>query len=139
MPRVGFISWIRGALGLRRSGGGAPIASPLVSGPAPTLAGVRPDGSDVAVSPAAVGNLDLLFLTSDCRECRGSWSSARRPDVVIVTPDPSTDSPRAVDRVAPAGATVVMSSEAWHAYGVTRSPWKVEVRGGRISSAGPDA
>ena len=110
----------------------------MVSGPAPALAGVRPDGSQVEVSPATLERLDLLFLTSDCRECRESWSSATGPDVVIVTPDPSTDSPRAVSRMAPPGSEVVMSSEAWHAYGVTRSPWKVEVRGGLISSAGQD-
>lgn len=139
MPRVGLISSVRRALGRRgtRDGAHGP-APPLMAGPAPALAGFATDGSAVEVSPAEIADLDLLFLTSDCRECRDSWSSAAA-GVVIVTPDPATDSPRAVARLAPAGATVVMSSQAWHAYGVTKSPWRVQVRAGQIVSAGPAA
>lgn len=85
-----------------------------------------PSGSD----------MDLVFLTSDCRECKQCWSDATAADV-LVTPDPATDSRRTVARLAPDGATVVMSSPAWHAYGISKAPWRVRIRGGEILSSGP--
>jgi hypothetical protein len=32
---------------------------------------------------------------------------------------------------------VLMSSEAWHAYGVTAAPWYVVVAGGTVVAEGP--
>jgi hypothetical protein len=37
-----------------------------------------------------------------------------------------------VAELAPGGLDVVMSSEAWHAYGVTSAPWFVETAGGVV-------
>lgn len=127
----------------------------MTSGPAPGVAGVTPGGDAIAVD-LSNGTVDLLFLTSDCKECKGCWERAARAPgadrdadrgaggaagvaavIVIVTPDPATDSRRSVARLAPAGATVVMSSPAWHAYGVTKAPWRVQIRGGSIVSSAP--
>lgn len=105
----------------------------MTGGPAPALAGVTPDSGKIALETPG-SDLDLLFLTSDCRECKRCWAQAGPTDV-IVTPDPATDSRRSVAKLAPVGVTVVMSSEAWHSYGVTKAPWRVRVRGGEIVSS----
>jgi hypothetical protein len=42
-----------------------------------------------------------------------------------------------VAALAPAGADVLMSSEAWHACGVTAAPWYVVVAGGVVVAEGP--
>lgn len=111
------------------------MQQPLKSGPAPPLAGVTP-GSDPVSLETSGAELDLLFLTSDCRECKQCWAQATSSEV-IVTPDPATDSRRAVAKLAPVGVTVVMSSTAWHSYGVTKAPWRVRVREGEIVWSGP--
>jgi len=90
----------------------------------------------------------VLFLTSSCYGCRVLWDGMARqspktspargmPPVVVVTPSPSTESARTVAGLAPEGLTVVMSSDAWHAYGVTRAPWCVVVAGGVVVADGP--
>jgi hypothetical protein len=95
------------------------------------------------------GQTVLFFLTSTCVGCRLIWEglSARAqaltvspldgPQVVLVTPDPSTESARAVAALAPRGVPVLMSSASWHAYGVTGAPWCVVVAGGRVKSDSP--
>ena len=104
---------------------------------------MTPDGEPIAVD-VSDGEVTLLFLTSDCKECKGCWERAAdaaktgdRALTIIVTPDPATDSRRSVARLAPPGTTVVMSSPAWHSYGVTKAPWRVQVRAGAIASSGP--
>ncbi|HEX4864091.1 MAG TPA: hypothetical protein VFV02_08470, partial [Acidimicrobiales bacterium] len=117
-----------------------------VGSPAPAIAGVRPDGSRVSVELDGSGGSDesggsggsellLIFLTSECRECAGIWdrlTAGAEGAVLVVTPGPETESRRKVaERSASAGSqplTVVMSSEVWHAFGITRAPWLVEVR-----------
>ena len=111
------------------------MQQPLTSGGAPAFEGVTPQGEAIEVDPSGL-DLDLLFLTSDCRECKQCWPHATGTDV-IVTPDPATDSRRSVARLAPGGVTVVMSSPAWHSYGVSKAPWRVQVRGGEITSSRP--
>jgi hypothetical protein len=81
----------------------------------------------------------LFFLTSSCYGCRPLWegfashrNESRRGRVVLVTPSPSTESARAIGELAPGGVDVVMSSDAWHAYGVTKAPWFVKVAGGVV-------
>lgn len=108
---------------------------PLTSGPAPAISGSTPAAEPVDLDLAGA-DADLLFLTSDCRECRSRWARVREGEV-IVTPDPSTESARSVAKLAPAGATVIMSSRCWHDYGITKAPWLVRVRGGIVSSSRP--
>ena len=83
--------------------------------------------------------LVLLFLTSSCSGCRPLWDGARTQwtdGVLLVTPSPSTESAKDVARLAPAGGEVVMSSEAWHAFGVTAAPWFAVVADGLIAAEG---
>ena len=108
---------------------------PLTSGPAPRIEGVTPGSERIALA-FPDSDVDLLFLTSDCRECRECWGRLAGGNVVV-TPDPATDSRRSVAKLAPAGITVVMSSNAWHAYGITKAPWLVEVRAGEIVGSRP--
>ena len=49
--------------------------------------------------------------------------------LVIVTKSPGEESPARIADVAPAGIPLVMSSEAWAAYGVPGSPYFVLVDG----------
>ena len=120
---------------------------PVVGLAATDLRGTTPAGSPLEV---VLGDrrLVLLFLTSSCYGCQLIWAGfgARNAAgqgrdggdaIVLVTPDSSTESAKAVARVAPEGMVVLMSSEAWHAYGVTAAPWCVVVAGGMIASAGP--
>ena len=130
-------------------------ARPLRPGsPAPAIEGVKIDGSPVDV-PVSDGRLVFLFLTSECRECEEAWRRAlsgpvpsdrapsdpapsdRASSVVVVTPGPETESARRVAQRAEGGlpeqrVRVVMSSGAWHAYGVTKAPWVVEIEAGAV-------
>jgi len=81
----------------------------------------------------------LLFLTSSCEPCRAVWSDLAGttcPGVVAVTPDATTEDARAVAAVAGL-SKVVMSTEAWLAYGVSRAPWAIVVENGLVVSDGP--
>lgn len=111
------------------------MKGPLTSGPAPAIHGVTP-GSEEAALDFAGSDVDLVFLTSECRECREQWGRLGGGNVVV-TPDPATDSRRAVAKLTPPGVMVVMSSNGWHAYGITKAPWLVEVRAGRIVGSRP--
>jgi hypothetical protein len=99
------------------------------------VAGVTPDGDALSVSATAgPGSALLVFLSSGCTTCSGIWRSLV-PDagptlpaglrVVVVTKGPELESPGEVRRLAPPGATVVMSSEAWSDYEVPGSPFFV--------------
>jgi hypothetical protein len=115
------------------------------------VSGVLPDGSSTEADTAN-GRVSLLFLTSECRECKAAWrrALAGSAGTVIVTPGPETESSRRVAKLSeglsggqrggptPEGAIrVVMSSSAWHAYGVTKAPWSVEIEAGTIVRTGP--
>ncbi len=111
------------------------------------LAGADPAGQPTEVDASARGGkLALLFLTSSCQPCRVLWATARDAglsacagdcSLVIVTPSPSTESRRRVAELAPPSVRVVMSSDAWLAYGVTRAPWLAVLDGGVIAGEGP--
>jgi hypothetical protein len=95
------------------------------------------DGRPVEVALAS-GRSGVIFITSSCQPCRAVWGSASRdPALFLVTPSPTTESRRQVARLAPPGVAVVMSSEAWHEYGVGRAPWLVVVEDGRVVFDGP--
>lgn len=103
--------------------------------PVAALHGVDAGGAPVAVEVGA-GRHVLLFLTSSCLPCRELWASAG-PDDVVVTPSPTTESRRAVGRLAASNTKVVMSSEAWNAYSVTKAPWRVVLSDGVVIEDGP--
>ena len=72
----------------------------------------------------------IAFLTSGCTSCAPLWaglheardlaSMAQR--VVVITHDPMRESPTRLERLAPAGTDVIMSSAAWADYAVPGSP-----------------
>lgn len=111
------------------------------------MQGTAPDGAPVAAGLFGEWSGRLLFLTSSCIGCRAVWEALGAGEdaarggsdapVVVITPSPSTESGRAVLALAPAGVRVVMSSEGWHAYGVTAAPWMVDVAGGVVVAEGP--
>lgn len=85
-----------------------------------------------------VASTKLLFLTSDCTECRETWRRvATQPDAstVVVTPGPETESARRIKDLSgpdPSPLRVVMSSETWHAYRVTKAPWVIHIEAGKV-------
>ena len=126
------------------------VAPPLPEGsPAPTVAGVSPDGSPKTVDPktfdpttfdAGGRTLTLLFMTSECQECKQAWSALESmPEATFVlTPGPETESRRRVVQLAGnAQGLVLMSGAAWHSYGITKAPWVVEIENGTIVKTEP--
>lgn len=107
-------------------------------------------GQDTAGHPVGRGWDDpsrqiVAFLTGGCSSCQGLWAAladglARRETgglpVVVVTPSPGTESRRGVAARAAGGTAVIMSTEAWLAYGVRGAPWFVVVDSGRVRAEG---
>jgi hypothetical protein len=113
-------------------------AEPLAAAPiAAPVAGTTPQGDSatLAFGPGSPVTL-LAFLTSGCTSCAPLWEGLREAPtlasladrVVVVTHDPSRESPTRLQRLAPAapgGASrveVIMSSAAWSDYAVPGSP-----------------
>lgn len=113
---------------------------PRAGDPAPPLVGVDPRGLPASWTPS--GPAVLAFLTGECLPCRWWWQqlagpAARLlPEVVVVTPDPSTDDPAQVAQLAGDELRVVMASDAWAAYGVGGAGTFVAVRDGKVAAAG---
>jgi hypothetical protein len=89
----------------------------------------------------------LAFLSSGCKTCKGFWESFATDEalgsigstrVVIVTKDDAEESPTKIANLAPAGVTLVKSSQAWLDYEVPGSPYFVLVdgRSGTIGGEG---
>lgn len=83
-----------------------------------------------------------MFLTSSCHGCREFWDRLSRPlpgaaRVAVITPGPELEDRRKVAELAPDTTPVVMSGGAWAEYGVSRSPFAVVVRDGRVAREGP--
>ena len=136
----------------------APVLSPRQGdlGAAVDIAGTSPQGEAIAVGIAGAEHRTMLaFLSSGCTTCRALWKAlsldAAGPGasptgaqralpvgtrVVVVTRDPTEESPAAVGNLAPAGTVVVMSSRAWSDYGVPGSPYFVCVDGPSASIVG---
>jgi hypothetical protein len=100
----------------------------------PQIDGAAPDGSPVQVD-LSHGRRVLYFMTSSCRPCRDVWPTLR-PGDVAVTPSPSTESRRKVASMAPAGVTVVMSSDVWFAYRPGPAPWRIVLEDGEVVESG---
>jgi hypothetical protein len=112
------------------------------------LAGETPAGEAVAVAVlGATYDTLLAFLSSGCLTCAGFWDAlgtggdshvTARMRVVAVTRGPGEESASAVRELAPAGQTVVMSTQAWLDYEVPGAPYFVHVNGatGRVIGEG---
>ncbi len=114
------------------------------------IVGTRPAGGAAQVGVVAANQATLLaFLTTGCTACRPFWRTfasgvdlpAAWGRLVIVTKDPSEESPTLVQDLAPGGLTTVMSSQAWVDYGIPVSPYFVLVDGqsGRVLGEGAAA
>lgn len=112
------------------------------------VVGVGPGGEAMAVRVLDVAqDTVLVFLSTGCSTCTGFWSEVSEDDLppgtrlVILTRDPSEESPSAILELAPPSATVVMSSDAWDALQVPGSPFVVHVHGssGRVVGEGTAA
>ncbi len=133
-------------LGSRPPAGGVPVR--LSTAAAADVTGATPAGGAVRVGVLAAGQPTLLaFLSSGCATCGPFWDGLGRADlplppgdprVVVVTKGPEQESPPAVAALTPPRATVVMSSEAYEAYGVPATPYFVLVDGpsGRVAGEG---
>jgi hypothetical protein len=109
-------------------------ASPVGGGEVTTAApisGTTLHGDSVTLAFGLGSPLTLIaFLTSGCTSCAPLWaglheardlaSLAQR--VAVVTHDSTRESPTRLERLAPAGTDVIMSSAAWADYAVPGSP-----------------
>ncbi len=115
-------------LAVLEDGGGPPAArsaSPVGGGEvvaATPIQGTTPGGDSVMVSFGAGSPVTLLaFLTSGCASCAPLWAGLRDPEevtrladrVMVITHDPTRESPARIGRLAPPRAEVVMSTAAW--------------------------
>lgn len=135
----------------RRKPAGRPVPPPLdglvpiptyrdqPSTPASDVAGVDLNGSPTSVPVLGTGHWTLLlFLKANCDGCRDLWEALADPvaaglvtdeHVVALTRDPGDDDLGLLRELAPAGARVVMSTDAWRAYRVQGPPFFVLVDG----------
>lgn len=123
-----------------RAGGGALASSPEPAAPpvgggevitAGPISGstVRGDSVTLSFGPGSPMTL-IAFLTSGCASCAPLWAGLHEsPDlaslaqrVTVVTHDATRESPTRLERLAPAGTDVIMSSAAWADYAVPGSP-----------------
>ncbi len=138
-----------GATQQPRTDGTVPAPQDLPEGRrAVDVVGVGPRGEALAVRTMGVDHDTLLvFLSTGCTTCSRFWSDLGAPEVpagtrvVVVTRDPTEESPSAVLDSAPVAATVVMSSQAWEGLRVPGSPFVVHVHGptGRVLGEGTAA
>jgi hypothetical protein len=107
--------------------------------PASDVVGQTLAGEPIHIGVGGAGtNTLLVFLSSGCLSCRSLWDGLEpgvRPRMpggarlVVVTKDTDQESPRKLRDLAPRDVPVVMSSEAWEAYGVPASPYFIYVDG----------
>jgi hypothetical protein len=108
------------------------------------LVGRAPTGAAVVVDVGSGSRPTmLLFLTSTCATCAAFWRALATvgTDVigdarlVVVTKGEEAERPSRLRELAPPAISVVMSSEAWGAYGVATAPHLVYVAGGEVVTA----
>lgn len=132
-------------------GDAAPVAlSPLTrsaaAGEVFDVVGTSPRGESVAVGVLGTDTDTLVaFLSSGCLTCSNFWTAFSQPGLVVpggarlvvVTKGPGEESESSVARLAPADVPTVMSTEAWHDYGVPVAPYFIYVRSsGEVSGEG---
>lgn len=100
------------------------------------ITGVTIDGESQAVALHGTrGYLLLAFLSSGCTTCLPFWEAFRAgvempaPEVrpLIVTRDPSEQSPTRLRELAPSDVPTIMAPQAWDDFGITVSPYFVLV------------
>jgi hypothetical protein len=128
------------AVGAERARAEAALPHPRIEAtPASDVAGQTLEGDPIHLGVRGTGTNTLLaFLSSGCLSCRTLWDGLEprvRPRMpggarlVVVTKGPDQESPRKLRGLAPKDVPVVMSSEAWEAYGVPASPYFIFVDG----------
>ena len=128
-------------------GGGRVASEPAATGEQATdISGETPWGDSVKLSLQTAAEPTLLaFLGSGCGACGALWDGLRAGPpaggarVVVVTQGPDAESRPSVRALAPDGADVVMSSQAWRDYGIPGSPHFVLVEGGHVAGQGAAA
>ena len=111
------------------------------------ITGQEPSGAPLHLAVTGVAHSTLLaFLSSTCLTCRDFWSAFGDPSlvvpndarVIVVTRGAEAESPGAVRKLASPLVHTVMSTEAWHNYGVPGAPYFVLVDGpgGRVAGEG---
>lgn len=124
-----------------------PAAGRPASLPAHDLSGLGLDDGAVAIRVVGVEHDTILaFLSSGCSTCGTFWEALGRPDLalpegtrlVIVTQGPEHEHVGLVAELGPRHVPLVVSTEAWHDYGVPGSPYVVLVDGpsGRVVGEG---
>ena len=112
-------------------GSGVPAVGGGEVSTAGPISGTTLHGDSVSLSFGPGSPVSLIaFLTSGCTSCAPLWeglheardlaSLAQR--VTVVTHDPTRESPTRLERLAPDGTDVIMSSAAWADYAVPGSP-----------------
>ena len=95
------------------------------------ISGTTLHGDSVTLSFGPGSPVTLIaFLTSGCTSCAPLWAGLHEARdlatlaqrVTVVTHDPMRESPTRLERLAPAGTDVIMSSAAWADYAVPGSP-----------------
>ena len=114
----------------------SPAEGPELTAALP-IAGTTPQGDSVTLGFSQGSPVTLLaFLTSGCTSCAPLWEGLREAPtlasladrVVVITHDPSRESPTRLERLAPSGSAgvprveVIMSSAAWADYAIPGSP-----------------
>jgi hypothetical protein len=126
----------------------APLPEPRrVETPAADVAGATVDGGAGVISMRSDRNSLLAFLSSGCAACVPFWEGLEAVQrghipgdarIVVVTKDPSQELMARLRELAPRGATVLMSSQAYADYQVEMSPYFIYVDGlrGEVRSEG---
>ncbi|MGI9578578.1 MAG: TlpA family protein disulfide reductase [Microthrixaceae bacterium] len=131
-----------------RTAEGVPQPADALGRTAPDIAGPTPKG-DAIVMSMSLGHTPTLvaFLSTGCLTCRGFWEDMAPPDAgtpegtrtVIVTQGEEVETPSSVAELAPADIPVVMSTDAWEAYGIPVAPYFVLVENGEVVGEGAAA
>ena len=110
--------------------GSLPRTARRATGTATDIVGVTPSGAAVALGVGRSGEQTLLlFLSSGCTQCGTFWNALAGgrtgARTIVVTRDAEEESPSRLRQLAPPDVDVVLSSQAWDAYGVPGSPYAV--------------
>lgn len=116
------------------------VTEPRMTGNAAfDISGATPAGGATAIRVKTTGTATLLaFMSTSCTTCELFWprfqdaaslESLGSIRLVIVTKGAEDEMPTAVDRLAPEGIPLAMSSRAWLDYQVPGSPYFVMVDG----------
>ncbi len=131
-----------------RTAEGVPEPGDALGRVAGDIVGPTPQGDAVVLSMAVGDSPTLIaFLSTGCMTCRGFWEdmspqrsgAAEGTRTVIVTQGQEAESPSVVADLASDGIPVVMSTDAWEAYGIPIAPYFVLVERGLVVGEGAAA